>query len=165
MRVVGLFLVAVWMGGCALPPASGPAATEVSIRAAKDANHGFAVDVDVVAVYDPAVGEQLATLSAAEWFERKPQMLVQWSPERIAAWSFQVPPGTLLQGPQAVIYDAGASELFLFAQYFSPGVHRRRLQPQQPLACHCGRAAAPLDAGRPNRRGARGCPPASRIRW
>ena len=105
----------------------------MSIRAAADANFGNPVEVDVVAVYDAALAEQLASLSAAQWFERKPQMLVRWSRQGLEAWSFEVPPGTLLSGPQAVIYDEGARELFLFAQYFSPGEHRVRLAPGRAL--------------------------------
>ena len=132
MRAIGLLLAAALLGACATPPA-GPASTDVSIRAAPDANFGNPVDVDLVAVYDPALSETLAALSAAEWFERKPRLLVQWAKRGLAAWSFRVPPGTRLQGPQAVIYDAGASDLFLFAQYFSPGEHRARLTPQRAL--------------------------------
>lgn len=133
MRVTGLVLLAALLAGCAAGTGIGPAATGISIRAAADANFGHAVAVDIVAVHDAALVERLNALSAAQWFERRPQMLVQWSQRGLAAWSFEVAPGTRLQGPQAVIYDEGAQALFVYAQYFSPGEHRWRVSPQRAL--------------------------------
>ena len=96
--------------------------SDVTVEAAPDANGNAAVAVDVVLLSQSGLGEQMAKLTAADWFRRKAQLLRD-NPDGMRVLSWELIPG------QSTAMTVGRTVLdaYVFAAYASPGDHRTRL--------------------------------------
>lgn len=95
---------------------------DVKVEAAPDANNNAAVAVDVVLLTQMGLGEQLAKLTAADWFRRRTQLLRD-NPDGMQVLSWELVPGQSTAMPVGrTVLDA-----YVFAAYASPGDHRVRL--------------------------------------
>jgi type VI secretion system protein len=129
-RIAALLLML--LAACALTdPKVRTRAVDVEIR--PGANNDNAVEVDVVLAYDRELVQQLADLSAADWFRRRSEMTLAF-PAGAYVKSFEVVPGQPAlhwtvpeQGSEAV----GA---FIFAGYATEGLHRARVDALEAFA-------------------------------
>lgn len=119
MRGVVVLALLLALTGCA---ARTIGLEEVNILAAPDANGNGAVAVDVVLATQPGGTEQVAKLSAAEWFKRRAQ-LRRDNPDSLAVMSWELIPGQSVTAP----VRRSAVDAYVFALYSSPGDHRVRL--------------------------------------
>lgn len=119
MRGLVVLAVLLALGGCA---ARTIGLEEVNIQAAPDANGNGAVAVDVVLATRPGSAEQIAKLSATEWFKRRAQ-LRRDNPDGLAVMSWELIPGQSVSAP----VRRSAVDAYVFALYSSPGEHRVRL--------------------------------------
>lgn len=95
---------------------------EVSVQAAPDANDGSAVAVDVVLATRPGLVEQVAKLTATEWFRRRTQILRD-NPDGLRVLSWELVPGqSASRAVTGQVLDG-----YVFAAYGSAGDHRARL--------------------------------------
>jgi type VI secretion system protein len=139
MRAFCLLAAAVLaLAGCAAKKPPEIDTETIAFAIDREANRDFPIALDLVHVLDPAALDQVAELSAAEWFARKEQVLRDW-PTGIVVASYEVVPGQAmpllrLEGPEG---DAYAS--FVFARYFTPGVHRARLDRIEHAVVELGR--------------------------
>jgi type VI secretion system protein len=91
-----------------------------------------------VHVLDVAAIERVGALSAAEWFAAREQVQRDF-PTGIVVISYEVVPGQVL--PTLALGDPedDAHASFVFARYFTPGVHRARLDRIEHAMVELGR--------------------------
>ena len=96
--------------------------SDVAVEAAPDANNNAAVAVEVVLLTRAGLGEQLAKLTDADWFRRRTQ-LQRDNPDGVQVLSWELVPG------QSTTMPVGRTvlDVYVFANYASPGDHRARL--------------------------------------
>lgn len=132
----GLLGVLMVLSACGLiDAASSPVfkVEAVQVRASSDANGFSATRLDLVFVYDPGVVDALQSATAAEWFSRKRQFLLDF-PEGIGVKSWEVVPSSTLgtwEVPEDLLENPAGDPAvagFVFADYLSPGAHRARLE-------------------------------------
>jgi type VI secretion system protein len=106
---------------CVLPP--GP--NEVTLVAAPDANENSAVAVDLVFLTDKLTAQQVAGLSAAEYFARRPQLERDFA-TGMTVRTWEIAPGQIVRNAPT---GAGCNRVqtLLFARYQAPGEHRQTL--------------------------------------
>lgn len=118
---VALLAAALAVSGCAGSQRSLDL-EEIVVEAQPDANGNSAVAVDVALALQPGVGEQLAKLTAADWFKRRAQ-LQRDNPDGLSVMSWELVPGqTATAKAKGHVVDA-----YVFAAYGSAGDHRARL--------------------------------------
>lgn len=98
----------------------------VEVQAAPRANDDSAMYVDVVLAYDDELLQQLAGLSASEWFRRSKELRLAF-PAGALVKSFEVMPGQ--KGLRWEVPEQGkrAVGAFVFADYAAEGPHRARV--------------------------------------
>src|SRR5262249_18727544 len=97
----------------------------VSITAEADANHGKAIPLDLVFIYDTELEASIATKSASEWFKSKAS-IADGNEDLLSIASWQITPAeTVAETP--IDAPSGAVAAFLFANYNSTGDHRLRI--------------------------------------
>lgn len=98
----------------------------IEFRVAEAANDDTPVAVDIVYLTaDPALTEEIAKMTAEDWFTRKEQLRRDFRND-LDVTSWELVPGTIrhretLERPR--VTQTG----FLFARYHAPGSHRYRL--------------------------------------
>ncbi len=134
IRLGGL-LAASLLTGCGLFTSSVPVST-IAFDVASDANNNAPVPVDLVLIGTDELTPTIMGLTAADWFNRKAQLL-QDSPTDLRADSFEVVPGSII-APRDVKRQPRPRAAVLFANYAAPGAHRIRLVTQDDVLVHVG---------------------------
>ncbi len=106
---------------CTLPP--GP--SRITLIAEPDANADTAVAVDLLMISDTLAAEQIAPLSAADYFARRTQLMRDWG-AGIVLRSWEVAPGQVLRDAPTRP-SCNRVKTLLFARYQTPGDHRQAL--------------------------------------
>lgn len=123
-RVAALSILA----GCSTPSwlclaPSGP--SQMTIIAEPDANRMSAVAVDLLFISDPLAAQQIAPLTAQDYFNRRAQLERDF-PSGLVIRSWEVTPGQILRDV-AVHPNCNRVRTLLFARYATPGDHRQSL--------------------------------------
>jgi type VI secretion system protein len=116
------------LAGCATPSwvcFDPPGPSRVTIVATPDANANSAVAVDLVLISDKVAAQQLAGLSAADFFKNRTQYERDFGTGmREVYW--ELAPGQIVRNaPTHPVCNRAAT--LLFARYSSPGAHRQAL--------------------------------------
>ncbi len=99
----------------------------VSFRISENLNGNYPVAVEMVVVYNGDLENELAELTAEQWFDQRQQYLRDFSTQELEAFRWEWVPG---QSPpeQQLRYRPGARSILVFASYSSPGEHRLRVE-------------------------------------
>ncbi len=108
-----------------LASCTGPelAMQSVDILADIDANDNSATAVDLVLLYHMDLVKTFGSLSAAQYFENAPQLLLD-NPGLLDVWHWELVPGQAVQSFQPDQKKGRAFTGFVFANYIAPGPHR-----------------------------------------
>ncbi len=104
----------------------------VRIDAVPNANDNTPIAVDIVAITDISLIPSIQVLSAAQWFNAKPQLLRDASGS-FRVWSLEVVPGSRFISDENPLRGMPAEAIVLFARYRSEGKHRLRLDKMDSL--------------------------------
>ncbi len=134
-----------WIGG--IFGGSEVKTIQFSVRANSDANNNSPTPVELVLVRDEALLEEVAGLSAAQWFTDREQLLAD-NPEMLEStgvWE-------IVPGARATFSDLGLNMddgkgLILFARYLSPGEHRWNIGPFESFQLHLQRNGFSVSLG------------------
>lgn len=113
------------LGGCAVPswlcwfPGG---VKSVTLVTAPNTNGNQAIAVDLVFVTQDLAARQIGTLSARDYFIRRPQILRDF-PQTVGVRSWELAPGQLVQNA-AVNPPCNLVQTFAFADFASKGEHR-----------------------------------------
>ena len=103
----------------------------VQVHVADTANQQNPVALDLVLVYDKKLLKELLKLSAADWFDKRAQFRRDYpAGQGFEAWGWEWVPGQNVP-LQKVPLKPKAKGGVVFANYFSPGEHRARIQPNK----------------------------------
>ncbi|HLW69698.1 MAG TPA: hypothetical protein VKS22_03655 [Candidatus Binataceae bacterium] len=127
-KAVALAILAQGLTACSTPSwlcAFPPGPHRITLIADPSANGSTAVAVDLVFISDKLVADQVAALSAQEYFSRR-QQLERDFPGAMEVRSWELAPG---QTARNLPLDATCNRVrtMLFARYASPGDHRQTL--------------------------------------
>ena len=142
--LVFLALVAVT---ATTPAAPGQSLLKMKVEISPEANDGNPVAVDLVLVTDNELLKELMGISASEWFENRSQYVLEYPGEkglRAGSWEW-VPGQAVTLTPVRVKPEIVGG--VIFANYFTSGAHRARINPRQDLLVKLGPkdfAAVPL---------------------
>lgn len=104
----------------------------VTIDTAPQANDNTPVAVDIVAIADASLIPDVQSLSAAQWFNAKGQLLRD-APGGLRVWSLELVPGSHFVTEDTPLRGAPAQAIVLFARYRSEGDHRLRIDTLKSL--------------------------------
>ena len=121
--------------GCSLFSSSAPIST-IGFDVVENANGNAPIPIDLVLVGTNDLVPTIMGLTAAEWFNRKAQLLRD-APTDLRAESFEVVPGSTI-APRDVDRTPRPKAAILFANYQTPGAHRIRLVTQEDAVVHAG---------------------------
>ena len=108
----------------------------VSIDISEKANQNSPVALDVVVVYDEELLARLLEFSSKDWFEKREQIKRDYlQGEGLDYWGWEWVPGQKVT-IQKLPLKPEAKGGFIFADYFSPGVHRVRIDPFGDVIVH-----------------------------
>lgn len=108
---------------------------DVSVQVAAEPaiNQDSPVPVELVVVFDKDLLAQLAGMTAHEWFQKRDQVHKDHPGEDdLITKSWEVVPGQTLS-EESLSFGSGARGGLVFADYFSDGAHRARVDPHQNL--------------------------------
>ena len=111
---------------------------DVAVRLDADPkiNQDSPVPVELVVVYDKDLLTKLAGMTAREWFQNREQTRKDHpGDEDFVAMGWEIVPGQSMP-PQTFSFASGARGGLVFADYFSDGAHRARVDPHQNLRIH-----------------------------
>ena len=148
-RATSLALVlslAVLTGGCGLLSRSPVRLRGYDLAAVAEANRDSPVRVDVVVVNDEALAKELGKLTAAAWFARKSQLILD-NPRLLEVTSLEPVPGQAV--PWRRVRRRGkAQAAFVFADYPTEGEHRVRVDPYRWISIRLAEERMAVTAGR-----------------
>ncbi len=124
---MGVLAGAVLLAGCSLFGGGKTIQSRViEFQVAQGANQDSPIAVDIVYVYDPQLVPQLTQMTAHDWFQKKSQVR-QAFPNGFDVTSLEVVPGQ--KGPIEAVSPKASQAIaaFVFANYFSEGTHRARV--------------------------------------
>lgn len=102
------------------------------------ANQNSAVALELVIVYDKKLLEQFLAYPARTWFEKREQLRRDDPGQKqFVSWEWEWVPGQEVK-PQEISFGTGARGGIVFANYFTPGDHRARIDPHSNLVIHLG---------------------------
>jgi hypothetical protein len=131
--------------GCGIPkkahlPIAGSAHVDtkfsIQVVVSDAANQNSPIPVDFVMVADKKLLQEVAKLSAKDWFDRRVQVQRDF-PTKVQVVSWEWVPGQH-GGPIAVEVDRGTRAAFLFANYSNGGEHRAAVDPKYPVIVNLG---------------------------
>lgn len=135
MRVAGrsrarLVRAAAVTGALALcAGCGGPVKTRAyALALSPAANANSPVPVEMVAVYSRAMLEEVAGLTARDWFQRRAQLARDY-PDGWRSVRWELVPGQTVALRRLELSRRGARALFVWADYQTEGPHRVRLDP------------------------------------
>jgi type VI secretion system protein len=139
---LGLLIFA--MVGCGLPkkarvPIAGTRKNTkftIQVNVADGANQNSPIPMDFVMVSDKKLLQEVAKLSAKDWFDRRVQIQRDFGPKaQVVSWEWV--PGQH-SGPVAIDVPGKTLSAFLFAQYLNAGEHRAAVNVKWPVAVNLG---------------------------
>jgi type VI secretion system protein len=106
---------------------------KIQVVVAPRANQDHPIAVDLLRVYDGNLLAELLKLSAGEWFEKREQFKRDY-PEKVGfeSWEWEWTPGQSVP-ILTVPLDALARGGIIFANYFTKGAHRVRVDPNESI--------------------------------
>jgi type VI secretion system protein len=111
---------------------------DVAVRLDADPkiNQDSPVPVELVVVYDKDLLAKLAGMTARDWFQNREQTRKDHpGDDDFVSMAWEIVPGQSMP-PQALSFASGARGGLVFADYFSDGAHRARVDPHQNLRIH-----------------------------
>jgi len=108
----------------------------IQVVVSDSANQNSPIPVDFVMVEDKKLLQEVAKLSAKDWFDRRVQVQRDF-PTKVQVVSWEWVPGQH-GGPIAVEIARGARGTFLFANYANGGEHRAAVDPKTPVIVNLG---------------------------
>ncbi|MBP5857781.1 hypothetical protein KAJ83_12240 [Marivibrio halodurans] len=126
----------------------------VAVASDPDANRNNPTAVDLVLVHDPGVTDAIGALSAGEWFQRKGQFRRDF-PKGFKVIGWEVVPAQAIRPRELSDEDLENDEgdlpaaAFVFADYFTPGDHRARLESQRAVRIRLGEDDFTLESFEP----------------
>lgn len=111
---------------------------DVAVRLDADPkiNQDSPVPVELVVVYDKDLLAKLAGMTARDWFQNREQTRKDHpGDEDFVSMAWEIVPGQSMP-PQTLSFASGARGGLVFADYFSDGAHRARVDPHQNLRIH-----------------------------
>jgi len=111
---------------------------DVAVRLDADPkiNQDSPVPVELVVVYDKDLLAKLAGMTARDWFQNRAQTRKDHPGEDdFVSMAWEIVPGQSMP-PQTLSFASGARGALVFADYFSDGAHRARVDPHQNLRIH-----------------------------
>ena len=130
----GTLLAMAGLAGCSTPSwlcLSPPGPTNVSLIVAPDANNHAAVAVDLLMITDLLAAQQIGAISAQDYFNRRPQLLRDYSGQiRVRSW--ELTPGQIARDVP-VSQTCNRVRTLIFVRYATPGDHRQVLGPAQSI--------------------------------
>lgn len=147
LAAVGVAVVAAALTGCPKGPKvitgrlpGGPKTSkiEVSVRVAPNANGGNPVALDLLLVSDKELLKELQKLSAADWFEKRSQIILDHPKEgELKVMSREWVPGQVVELDDVRVAPEVRAAV-VYANYFSPGEHRAVLDPHRDVRLTLG---------------------------
>jgi type VI secretion system protein len=116
----------------------------IKVTVVPGANDDSAIAVDFVVVYDDKVFDEIAKVTASEWFSRKSRFLAD-HPQQLDVVMREWVPGQPV-APWSIPYRIGARKVIVFADYHSAGEHRAVVPPQQPSLVTLGETDLKVEA-------------------
>jgi type VI secretion system protein len=108
----------------------------VRVDISQNANTNSPIALDVVLVYDEILLEQLTKMPSREWFEKREQITRDHSKgNALDYWSWEFVPGQNVE-TQVLPLKPKAKGGIVFANYFTPGEHRFRIDPFKDFIIH-----------------------------
>ena len=141
LRLFSTLLISVLLSaGCGLP---GRVATrtraltggklDVAFTVAPQANQNTPVAVSMLLVYDGKLLEQLKTMPASQWFEKRAQIRENFPGNTgFESWDWEWVPGQIIH-PRELPLRASAKAGIVFANYLKPGEHRAVFKPNKAV--------------------------------
>lgn len=153
MAMLGALLM---LSACGLVGDDGPvfSMSWVAVVSDPDANRNNPTAVDLVLVHDPGVTDAIGALSAGEWFQRKGQFRRDF-PKGFKVIGWEVVPAQTIRPRELSDADLESDEgdlptaAFVFADYFTPGDHRARLESQRAARIRLGEDDFTLESFEP----------------
>jgi type VI secretion system protein len=108
----------------------------IQVVVSDSANQNSPIPVDFVTVEDKKLLQEVAKLSAKDWFDRRVQVQRDF-PTKVQVVSWEWVPGQH-GGPIAVEIARGSRGAFLFANYANGGEHRAAVDPKSPVIVTLG---------------------------
>ncbi|MGK0357863.1 MAG: type VI secretion system protein [Bradymonadia bacterium] len=153
MRVTDSFTRAtVWLTAATLLCLSGcgpagPTRLKMKFDVSRKANADNPIQVDVVVAYDPELIEELARMTANEWFaQREARLRSNPGEAKFNAWKWEITPGLELAAVDESLKGEPAQGL-IFANYLSRGKHSARFDPGFAQTINFGYDAFRLQRG------------------
>jgi type VI secretion system protein len=140
--ILGLLLIVG--AGCGLPkkarvPVVGTAKNTrftIQVNVADGANQNSPIPMDFVMVSDKKLLQEVAKLSAKDWFDRRIQVQRDYGAKaQVVSWEWV--PGEHT-GAVAIDVPGKTMAAFLFAQYLNAGDHRAAVNVKSPIAVSLG---------------------------
>ncbi|MDR0406747.1 MAG: hypothetical protein LBH38_01515 [Holosporales bacterium] len=128
-RYLSLILAAV-LSGCSTDV---PLET-VSLSASMEANSSYATVVDLIIVFDKDIAAKVSSMPASQYFPVSDQ-LQHDNAELMSRWRWEIIPGQIIS-KCPIIFSKCSTPLaaFIFARYYTPGDHRKKLTPVEDIA-------------------------------
>jgi type VI secretion system protein len=119
------------------------------------ANGNNPVALDLVSTTNKDLGKEISKLTAADWFQKRAQYLRDYSkPGVLRVTSGEWVPGQPVPSlelpapfPVPLPIISSTATVLAFANYFSPGPHRAKLQPNKVTTIHLGEDDLTVDTG------------------
>jgi type VI secretion system protein len=107
---------------------------DIKVYISEKANQNSPIAFDVVLVYDEGLLERLLSMPSREWFEKKEQIKRDYlQGEGLDFWGWEWVPGQEVP-VQSLPFKTNAVGGFIFADYFTPGSHRFRIDPFKDIS-------------------------------
>ena len=147
LAAVGVAVIAAALAGCPkgpkvitkrLPGGPKESKIEVSVRVAPNANGGNPVALDLLLVSDKELLKELQKLSAADWFEKRAQIILDHPKEgELSVRRWEWVPGQVVELDDVRVAPEVRAAV-VYANYFSPGEHRAVLDPRRDVRLTLG---------------------------
>jgi type VI secretion system protein len=108
----------------------------IKVGISENANMNSPIALDVLLVYDEALLKRLIKMPSREWFEKRTQITRDHiKGEGLDYWAWEFVPGQSV-ATQILPLKPKAKGGIIFANYFSAGEHRSRIDPFKDLVIH-----------------------------
>ena len=144
-RIAAVLAAAAMLAGCGLVGEDAPVYSLewVALVSEPGSNRNNPTAVDLVLVHEAAVEDQVAGLTAADWFRRKGQFRRDFPVGfKVIGWEvvpeLAIAPRELTDEDLENANGVAPRAAFVFADYFTPGDHRARLESQEAVRIRLG---------------------------
>ena len=96
---------------------------KLSVHVAENANGGNPIALDLLLVSDNELLNELKKMSAAEWFQRREQIVLDHRRGGLVVNMWELVPGQFVSRDNLKV-GSGVKAAVIFANYFKPGEHR-----------------------------------------